>query len=179
MSFFALRGHYWAFVAILCLVFFPREFNSLKFLGGALLWLWAAWLRVQVRLSIGEHSRLNVLTVPELLTEGWFAWSRNPLYLSNLLMVSGCLLLGGWSYWIIIVMMVLSILFYYKVVDEEEKYLEKEFGLAFANYKLKAPKWFSFALPKVDFKWSWPVVRKDFWTWFWQAIFFVALWVVP
>jgi protein-S-isoprenylcysteine O-methyltransferase Ste14 len=78
--------------------------------------------------------------VSSIVTSGIYGFSRNPIYLSFLLMVIGIPLNTG-TYWGII-LAPLFILFCNKlVIEHEEAYLEKKFGETYTSYKSRVRRW--------------------------------------
>lgn len=76
----------------------------------------------------------------KLVTEGFFAHARNPLYDGNLLILAGLLLihnhpavylLGG----------VFFLSAYIAIVAAEEAFLSRKFGQAYADYCARVPRW--------------------------------------
>jgi len=78
-------------------------------------------------------------TTRALVTEGPFAWSRNPIYLAGLLLYIGIALVAGpWT-------LALAVPFWavlrYGVIAREERYLAARFGDAYAAYRATVPRW--------------------------------------
>lgn len=77
----------------------------------------------------------------DLVTRGFFAHSRNPLYLGNLLVLLGLFIIynNPWVY-------ALGIGFfgvgYAAIVAAEEAYLQEKFGEAYLRYARDVPRWF-------------------------------------
>lgn len=88
-------------------------------------------------------SRNTVITAKpanSLQTEGVFAISRNPMYLSLLLLYTGIsLLLGNW--WCIILLPVLFLINQEYIIKREEHYLGRRFGAEYQDYKSKVRRW--------------------------------------
>ncbi|PSQ20394.1 hypothetical protein BRD01_14440 [Halobacteriales archaeon QS_8_65_32] len=76
---------------------------------------------------------------PTLLTDGVFAYSRNPIYLGNCLQYVGASLLYN-SVWPIAVLPVL-LAYFDRVVGREESYLAATFGSEFERYRGAVPRW--------------------------------------
>ena len=75
----------------------------------------------------------------ELVTSGIFKHCRNPLYLGNLLIIAGLLIVhdNPWSYLFGVIFFVLS---YMSIVKAEEKYLAEKFGAAYSDYCERTPR---------------------------------------
>jgi len=75
-----------------------------------------------------------------LVTRGMYAYCRNPMYVGNLLLVTGFLfaygrLLAG------IVGIACCTLFYSAIVAREECFLQEKFGTEFTKYRTHVPRW--------------------------------------
>ena len=75
----------------------------------------------------------------KFITEGSFRFTRNPLYLS-LLLVMGCIVIIANSAWHLIAF-ILLFLFFNFVVAHEEQYLESSFGEEYIQYKNRVRRW--------------------------------------
>ncbi len=81
----------------------------------------------------------EALSSPRLLTDGAFSRVRHPLYLAALLF---------YLFLITLTLSLISLLlfvgvftFYNTIAAYEEKFLEKEFGQDYSDYRKKVPKW--------------------------------------
>ena len=75
-----------------------------------------------------------------LITDRAFRWSRNPMYLGMILIVSGiAILAGSASPWLVVA--VLAILLDRVFIVREERMLAETFGAAFEQYKRRVRKW--------------------------------------
>ena len=68
-----------------------------------------------------------------LVTEGIYAHTRNPMYVGNLLIVLGFCLIYG-SSWMYTVVFPFFLLVYISIVFEEERFLREKFGPGFEEY---------------------------------------------
>ena len=75
-----------------------------------------------------------------IITEGLFRFSRNPLYLSLMLIYCGIAIYAN-SLWLVFLLPVLFIGLERGVVVREEKYLEGKFGEEYLEYKKKVRRW--------------------------------------
>lgn len=75
-----------------------------------------------------------------IVSEGPFRFSRNPMYLSLLLLLSGLAVLTC-SLWIGVMVPVLFFVFNLGIVEPEEKYLTGKFGDDYRKYKAKVRRW--------------------------------------
>ena len=75
-----------------------------------------------------------------LITSGPFAWSRNPIYVGNTLLVLGAgLFFGKW--WLVILAPVAALITQKLAIEREEKHLAEKFGSAWEAYKSKVRRW--------------------------------------
>ena len=135
-------------LAIFCSFLMDRFFGFPKFvsmsygaaisipvlIGGALLWLWSVW-----RFLKTKGTPIPVNPPPVLLTDGPYAYSRNPMLTAVFLMLAGIgILFGSVTLTFIAtpVFVFVSIL-EFKYIEEPE--LEKRFGKAYWEYKKKTP----------------------------------------
>jgi protein-S-isoprenylcysteine O-methyltransferase Ste14 len=75
-----------------------------------------------------------------IVTEGFFKYSRNPLYLSLLLIYSGIAIHAN-SLWLVFLLPVLLLGLERGVVIREERYLEAKFGEEYLQYKKRVRRW--------------------------------------
>jgi len=79
-------------------------------------------------------------TASHLVTTGLFAWSRNPIYLGDLLfLVALALWLGHWATFALIPLFV-AYLNHFQIVPEEQA-LDKLFGDEYRAYKARVRRW--------------------------------------
>jgi len=76
----------------------------------------------------------------QIFTGGTFKFSRNPVYLSFVMMLLGCGIAFN-SLWYIYFSIINIILLQYGIIFPEEKYLEKEFGKDYLVYKKSVRRW--------------------------------------
>jgi len=103
-------------------------------IGGALLWLWSV-----SRFLKTKGTPVPVNPPPVLVTDGPYAYSRNPMLTAVFLMLAGIgILFGSVTLTFIAtpVFVFVSILVF-KYIEEPE--LEKRFGKAYREYKKKTP----------------------------------------
>lgn len=76
----------------------------------------------------------------ELVTDGMFAHSRNPLYVGNLLMLLGYFVIHN-NPWIYLLGGAYFLLAYHAIVAAEEDYLSGKFGEGYTEYCRDVPRW--------------------------------------
>lgn len=109
-----------------------------------------------------------------LVSTGFFALSRNPLYVGNLL-----ILLGLHLIWHSIPMLVIGIptflLGYRAIVAAEETYLGRQYGDSYAEYCSRVPRWWPrlgglrAATAGMDFNWPRVVIKEYGSAAYWMA----------
>ncbi len=75
-----------------------------------------------------------------LVTEGFFRICRNPLYVGNLIIYLGVMLMHG-SPWVIALGMAFFLFVYQSIVAAEEYFLRNKFGKEYTNYCREVPRW--------------------------------------
>jgi protein-S-isoprenylcysteine O-methyltransferase Ste14 len=75
-----------------------------------------------------------------LLQRGMYAYSRHPMYLSELILLLGWIIFYG-SVALVIAFVIGYLLFNYYAMPQEERILEAHFGEAYRQYKKKVPRW--------------------------------------
>lgn len=122
------------------LPFWYLEFNVLKYVGWGLLflslivvWLAQSNMRDSWRIGIDEENK----TV--LVTDGFFSFSRNPIFLGIMIANVGLFLVLPNAFTLLIV--ALSTLSINTQIRLEEDFLLKEFGDKYLNYRKTVNRW--------------------------------------
>jgi len=115
--------------------------------------------------NIRRRGRQKRITARKLIRTGFFAHSRNPLYLGNLLISFGLVVMAN-SYWWYVVALPGVIGMYWAVVLAEEEFLAKQFGHEYVEYCSKVnrflPRVAGLRQSLVDSPFDWQrVVRKE------------------
>lgn len=85
-----------------------------------------------------EDSRDTMIKTRTLVTAGPYQLVRNPIYLGNLMIYCGVMVLTDAIFpYLFIATFLFFTLQYFVIIIEEEKYLLEEFGIEFINYKQK------------------------------------------
>lgn len=101
-----------------------------------------------------------------LVTAGFFAVSRNPLYVGNLLVYGGLLSIHS-NPWSVMLGGGFFLFAYRAIVATEERYLRRTFGADYESYCLRTPRWWPrwsglrAALDGMEFRWR-RVIAKDY-----------------
>lgn len=78
---------------------------------------------------------------PELVVAGPFSYVRNPLYVGNMILYVGIgIMANALTPWLVLVAAVYFFFQYTMLVSLEEEFLEKTFGVTFAEYKQHVPR---------------------------------------
>lgn len=101
----------------------------------------------------------------DLVTDGLYSHTRNPMYLGNVLIVAGVAAASNsWS--TILIGIPLGWFLYVCIVAAEEQYLLSRFGHAFRQYCAEVPRWvprlsgLRRTLSSMDFRWRRVVVKE-------------------
>lgn len=76
----------------------------------------------------------------KLVTDGFFAVCRNPLYVGNMLIYEGVLLKHG-NVWTLAIGTAFFVFVYTAIIAAEEFFLRREFGAAYEEYCRDVPRW--------------------------------------
>ena len=104
----------------------------------------------------------------DLVTEGIYSHTRNPMYVGNLLIMIGIAIASN-SWVTIAVAVPLGLFMYASIVAAEEDYLQQRFGAAFSAYCRDVPRWFprltglATTLRSMQFRWR-RVLAKEYGT---------------
>lgn len=87
-----------------------------------------------------KNTIVTIKPATSLQTTGIYAISRNPMYISLVLIYIGLsFIIGNWWSFILLPLLLLVVQEY--VIKREEKYLERRFGQEYFNYKIKVRRW--------------------------------------
>lgn len=110
----------------------------------------------------------------DLVTAGFFAHARNPLYLGNVLILLGLFLIHG-SPWVIGLGSAFFLTGYWAIVAAEEDYLLRKFGAAYEAYVNDVPRWLprlaglGRTLSGMTFNWRRVITKEYGSTFMWMA----------
>jgi len=76
-----------------------------------------------------------------LVTEGIFAWMRNPMYVGLILLLVGLAIALG-SDWTLVLVLPAALILHFGVVKREERYLTATFGESYQTYTSTVPRYF-------------------------------------
>jgi|SRR5450631_4162834 protein-S-isoprenylcysteine O-methyltransferase Ste14 len=89
--------------------------------------------------------RANTTVIPweqvsAIVSSGPFRFSRNPIYLADVLTyIGGSLLIHSW--WPLLILPGIVLVMRRQVIDREEQYLSERFGDAYTSYQLRVRRW--------------------------------------
>jgi protein-S-isoprenylcysteine O-methyltransferase Ste14 len=101
----------------------------------------------------------------DLVTEGIYSHTRNPMYVGNLLIMVGVAIASN-SWVTIAVAVPLGLFMYASIVAAEENYLQQRFGAAFTAYCRDVPRWLPrlagllTTLRSMQFRWRRVIVKE-------------------
>lgn len=75
-----------------------------------------------------------------LVTDGIFAWLRNPVYVGGTIFLVGLAVLLA-SDWMLVMTVGFFVLLHFGVVKREERYLEAKFGERYRHYRNRVPRY--------------------------------------
>jgi protein-S-isoprenylcysteine O-methyltransferase Ste14 len=90
-----------------------------------------------------RKARTNILTsqaTNAIVSDGPFAYSRNPIYVAIFLGLAGFAFAFD-SLWFLAAMVPMAAVIRYGVIAREESYLERKFGNQYLDYKAKVRRW--------------------------------------
>jgi len=139
-QFFFKNRSYTPIPIALMIIYFSGTDNSFRFLGFVLLLIGESIRLWAVSHAGGATRTLNV-GAPTLCTSGPYAQSRNPLYLGNMFMYIGIVLIAGIpnGLYMVAVTTAFFIIQYTLIVSLEEETLDKLFGNEYLEYKKNVP----------------------------------------
>ena len=104
--------------------------------AGVLIAIWAALSFRAAKTTIIPHQAPSAL-----ITTGAFAWSRNPIYLADVIVLIGWALIFGAALALLVVVIFIWVLTARFIAPEEER-LTAAFGEEFIAYQAKVGRWF-------------------------------------
>jgi protein-S-isoprenylcysteine O-methyltransferase Ste14 len=98
----------------------------------------AAWAVVSMRRA-GTRFETHQPTA-RIVTTGPYRFTRNPIYVGMFLALIG-VAIGFDSLWLLVALAIFYLVMRYGVVAREEAYLERKFGGAYLDYKVRVRRW--------------------------------------
>ena len=103
--------------------------------ASVLLMLWTAWLMLWRKTTLNPYGKPQ-----QLLTEGPFRVTRNPIYVADTLFYMGAALLFA-DVWVWLFLPVVLVAVSFGVIRHEERLLMQHFGDDYRNYINKVRRW--------------------------------------
>ena len=124
----------------LMIIYFAGANNSFRFIGFILL-LIGETIRIWAVSHAGGATRTRNVGAPSLCSSGPYAHSRNPLYVGNMLMYIGIVLIAGVpnGFFMVMVTTVFFLIQYTLIISLEEETLDTLFGNEYMEYKKNVP----------------------------------------
>jgi len=96
---------------------------------------------LSIRMMLARNTALAPhRSTTTLISEGPFSLTRNPLYLSVLLLYAGITVLAN-EVWMLCLLPVMFVALDRGAVIHEEEYLERKFGDSYLEYKRRVRRW--------------------------------------
>ncbi len=139
-QFFFKNRSYTPIPLVLLLLFFSKPYQPIIYFGFILLTMGEICRIWAVRYA-GGRTRTTKVGAPSLCTSGSFAYVRNPLYLGNMIIYSGVVLIAGGPkvWWMIGITLLFFIIQYSLIVSLEQETLTKLFGKEYLTYCENVP----------------------------------------
>jgi protein-S-isoprenylcysteine O-methyltransferase Ste14 len=124
----------------LMIIYFAGANNSFRFIGFVLL-LIGETIRIWAVSHAGGATRTRNVGAPSLCSSGPYAHSRNPLYVGNMLMYIGIVLIAGVpnGFFMVMVTTIFFLIQYTLIISLEEETLDTLFGNEYMDYKKNVP----------------------------------------
>jgi protein-S-isoprenylcysteine O-methyltransferase Ste14 len=116
----------------------------------------------------GRHTRTATIEAPRLITDGPFAYMRNPIYTGTMCLAKAYLLTG-----------LAFFCLYLGIVPAEEEFLHQQFGADYARYCAAVPRFLPRIRPwpgRVRRAFHWQAARGEFVIALWATGIYLALW---
>ncbi|HCA79824.1 MAG TPA: isoprenylcysteine carboxylmethyltransferase family protein [Bacteroidetes bacterium] len=128
---------------LLAMVLFARP-SEVTMAAGALLAFLGETMRFWGVAYAGSLTRVTgSVGAPEVVVAGPYAYTRNPLYIGNIMMYCGVgIMANALSPWLVLVAFAYFTVQYWMIVSLEEEFLEKEFGDVYLQFKKDVPRFF-------------------------------------
>jgi protein-S-isoprenylcysteine O-methyltransferase Ste14 len=120
----------------------PLPVTPLLYNAGIILILLALAIDIWAALTFRRH-RTTILphrAARALITDGPFAWSRNPIYVGNTMLVSGLGLILGIG-WMVLAAFLAALAVQKLAIEREERHLAHSFGAPWHDYARSVRRW--------------------------------------
>ena len=168
---YRFRGLILGIAGVVALICPPADLNIVPFLVFINIFIIAVYLRVKARRAIGEHSRGTAQDAPVLVTWGAYGRLRHPLYVSNVAIGIGLVVLHLGINWITIPFIVFLLAFGFRLAKLDDRYLEERYGDEWKLWAMHTPAFIPREIhvpgPLRSGK---EAIVADIYTWFWLAL---------
>jgi protein-S-isoprenylcysteine O-methyltransferase Ste14 len=134
----------WILLAFGLQALWPLESQTLPYLRttGRLLAVGGGVLLIWSHIAQHQHGTSPELSQPTsaLVTSGPYRISRNPIYLSFLLILGGLAVASG-RMWAVLLLVPLAMALHFLTVLREERHLEQMFPSGFSHYRATTRRW--------------------------------------
>jgi len=131
-------------IPLAAVIIYNAQYANAYLVPGLLFIIFGESIRFWAVSYAGSITRTTTVGAASLCTAGPFAHTRNPLYIGNMLIYSGIVLISGASN--ILSMFMLTWLFfivqYFLIINLEEQTLSRMFGVAYLDYTKNVPRLF-------------------------------------
>lgn len=130
-------------IPLILLAVWGAKPSWLSLLAGVILVLLGESVRFWGVAYAGPATRTTKkVTCARLVTEGPYAYVRNPLYIGNFFVGLGFLVMAwAWMPWMLLVFFILFGLQYCAIVNLEEEFLLQKFGKVYQTFQRQVPRW--------------------------------------
>jgi len=128
-------------VALNKIIPLPLFFSKLNYIG--ILFIIAGLYVVVSAAQAFKKVRTNIepwKPTTEIVADGLFAYSRNPIYVAFCVITAGIGMLLN-NFWILLSIVPAALGVYFIAIQKEERYLEEKFGQSYMDYKNKVRRW--------------------------------------
>lgn len=142
MGNFLFRYRSYTPVPLVLLLVWQAETTYPQVLWGLALMACGELLRLVAVRSAGGITRTRRIGARQLITWGLYSYTRNPLYIGNLLLWTGAVLFAAGRYmpWLLAAVFVLFLVQYTLIVSLEEAKLAELFGESYTAYRRSVPR---------------------------------------
>lgn len=133
---FKYRGLIWGVFAAALLVF-PVTFSAPRMFVAVPLLVYGQFLRFWAAGIIPKYRTLT-LDAPKLVTDGPYAWVRNPLYAGNALIGCSWSVMAG-PLWLPVFLSLFLAIYCFVIIPSEEDFLRSRFGSDYEEYLKSTP----------------------------------------
>ena len=123
-------------IPLAVVIIYNAQYTNAYIVLGLIFIIFGESIRFWAVSHAGGITRTTTVGAAKLCTSGPFAYTRNPLYIGNMLMYNGIVLIAGASNIFAILMLtwLFFIIQYFLIINLEEQTLPRIFGTTYINY---------------------------------------------